>query len=186
MAVSAPRRAFNVDDYYRMAEVGILSEDDRVELVEGEIVEMSPIGSRHQGCVNRLTALLTEFAARRYVVGVQGPLRLGEHSEPQPDIALLKPRDDFYSAGHPTPEDVLLLIEVSETSAGYDREVKLPLYARAGVGEVWIVDLGAQTVEVNSHPEAGFYGTATTVRRGMAAASSVVSGLSLAAEDVLV
>lgn len=186
MAVSAPRRTFSVDDYYRMAEAGILSEDDRVELVEGEVVDMSPIGSRHQGCVNRLTTLLTEFAARRYVVSVQGPLRLDDRSEPQPDLALLRPRDDFYSGGHPGPGDVLLLIEVSETSASYDREVKLPLYARAGVAEVWVVDLGARTVEVNSHPREGVYTTTTTVRRGRTAASSVVTGLSLDAGDILV
>jgi hypothetical protein len=97
------RRAFDVDEYHRMAEVGILSEDDRVELLEGEIAEMSPIGSRHQGCVNWLARLLFEFAGRDYVVHVQGPVRLNERSEPQPDLALLKPRPDFYSEGHSTP-----------------------------------------------------------------------------------
>ena len=136
MAVRILRRAFDVHEYHRMAEAGILDEDDRVELIEGEIVQMSPIGSRHQGCVNRLARLLFEFAGRDYVVHIQGPVRLNERSEPQPDLALLKLRPDFYSERHPTPDDVLLLIEVSETSADYDREVKLPLYAGAGIAEV--------------------------------------------------
>ncbi|MDQ3794476.1 MAG: Uma2 family endonuclease [Actinomycetota bacterium] len=103
MAVRILRWAFDVDEYHRMAEVGVLSEDDRVELLEGEIAEMSPIRGRHQGCVNRLARLLFEIAGRDYVVHVQGPVRLNERSEPQPDLALLKPRPDFYSEGHPTP-----------------------------------------------------------------------------------
>src|SRR3712207_5101355 len=162
-----------------MAEVGILSEDDRVELLEGEIAEMSPIGSRHQGCVNRLARLLFEFAGRDYVVHVQGPVRLSDRSEPQPDLALLEHRPDFYSERHPGPEDVLLLIEVSETSADYDREVKLPLYAAAGIAEVWIVDLGSQTVEVCADPHRSAYTTAAAARRGQSVASQTGAGLSL-------
>ena len=185
MAVRILRRAFDVHEYHRMAEAGILDEDDRVELIEGEIVQMSPIGSRHQGCVNRLARLLFDFAGRDYVVHVQGPVRLNERSEPQPDLALLKSRSDFYSDRHPTPEDVLLLIEVSETSADYDREVKLPLYAGAGIAEVWIVDLGAQTVEVRADPRRSAYGAVTAARSGQTFASPTVPELSVRVDDIL-
>lgn len=185
MAVRILRRAFDVHEYHRMAEAGILNEDDRVELIEGEIVQMSPIGSRHQGCVNRLTTILVEFAARRYVVSVQGPVRLNERSEPQPDLALLKVRPDSYSSSHPTPDDVLLLIEVSETSADYDREMKLPLYAGAGIAEVWIVDLEAQIIEAHANPRRDAYETVTTARRGQIVVSHAVPGLSLASDDIL-
>ena len=185
MAVRILRRAFDVDEYHRMAKAGILSEDDRVELLGGEIIEMSPIGSRHQGCVNRLARLLFEFAGRNYVVHVQGPVRLNERSELQPDLALLKPRPDFYSEGHPTPEDVLLLIEVSETSADYDREVKLPLYAGAGIAEVWIVDLGAQAVEVCADPRRSAYEAVTMARSGQTFGSPTVPELSVRVDDIL-
>jgi Uma2 family endonuclease len=183
MAVRILRRAFDVDEYHRMAKAGILSEDDRVELLEGEIVEMSPIGSRHQGCVDRLARLLFEFAERNYIVRVQGPVRLNERSEP--DLALLKPRPDFYSERHPTPEDELLLIEVSETSADYDREVKLPLYAGAGIAEVWIADLEAQTIEAHAGPGRNAYETVTTARRGETVASPSVPELFVRADDIL-
>lgn len=152
MTVQVLRRRFTVDEYYLMAKVGILHEDDRVELIEGEIVEMSPIGSRHAASVMRLTQYLAEKAGRQALLDVQNPVRLGEHSEPQPDISLLKPRADFYAGAHPGPEDVLLLIEVADTSVDYDRQVKIPLYARAGIGEVWLVDLTENQVEVYRQP----------------------------------
>jgi Uma2 family endonuclease len=152
MTVQVLRRRFTVDEYYLMAKVGILNEDDRVELIEGEIVEMSPIGSRHAANVKRLIDLLSPHLNRRAIIGAQDPVRLGEHSEPQPDISLLRPRADFYAGAHPGPEDVLLLIEVADTSADYDRQVKIPLYARAGIGEVWLVDLTQNQVEVYRQP----------------------------------
>jgi Uma2 family endonuclease len=152
MTVQVLRRRFTVDEYYLMAKVGILHEDDRVELIEGEIVEMSPIGSRHAASVMRLTQYLSEKTGRHALVDVQNPVRLGEHSEPQPDVCLLKPRMDFYAGAHPGPADVLLLIEVADTSADYDRQVKIPLYARAGIGEVWLVDLTQNQVEVYRQP----------------------------------
>jgi Uma2 family endonuclease len=141
MGVQLARRLFTVAEYHKMAEAGILSEDDRVELLEGEIVAMSPIGSRHAGLVNRLNRLFSQRAGDQVVVSVQNPVRLGGYSEPQPDLALLRPRADFYTSSHPGPEDVLLAVEVAETSAAVDREVKVPLYARFGVPEVWLVDL---------------------------------------------
>ncbi len=151
---------FTVDDYHRMREAGILSEDDRVELIEGEIVVMSPIGKRHASAVNRLLDKFLPLQLRRKaIISVQNPIRLGEHSEPQPDLALLVPRDDFYAEGHPGPDDVLLLVEVVESSGDYDREVKVPLYARFGIREVWLVDLEKGILEVYREPSQKGYRT---------------------------
>lgn len=145
------RRRFAVAEYHQMLAAGILAEDDRLELIAGEIIAMSPIGARHAARVNRLNRLLIMLTAGAAVVAVQNPVTL-EDSEPQPDVALLRPRADDYAAGHPGPADVLLLVEVADTSAGYDREVKLPLYARAGVPVVWLLDLAAGLLEVHSEP----------------------------------
>ena len=145
-------RLFNVDEYYAMARAGILGEDDRVELIEGEIVVMSPASSPHAGCINALTRLLVQAAGERAIVSVQQPLRLSELSEPEPDVALLRWRDDDYRARHPGPADALLVIEVARSSLRGDRQIKLPLYARHSVPEVWIVDLEANRVEVHRSP----------------------------------
>src|SRR5438067_1710908 len=132
----APPRLFTVADYYRMAEAGILKEDDRVELIEGEVVAMSPIGSRHAACVAKLQALLHRvFSAEPVIVWVQNPLHLSEYSEPQPDLSVLRARDDFYAKNQPTAADVLFVIEVAESSLMYDHHTKLPLYARSGIAE---------------------------------------------------
>ncbi len=153
-----PRRhRITVSEYYRMAEIGILGEDDRVELIEGEIIDMVPIGSDHAGTVNRLTYMLVQLFGASAIVSVQQPLRLDEYSEPQPDFTVLRPRDDFYRTAHPTAADVLLLIEVAKSSLAYDREVKLPLYARHGVPEVWIVNLAGHVLEARRDPVAGAY-----------------------------
>ena len=157
MYTNGKRRLFDVDEYYAMGEAGILTEDDRVELLDGEIVAMAPIGSRHASAVARLTQLFAALVGHRAEVWTQNPVRLDGNTEPQPDLMLLKPRDDYYSQGHPGPEDVLLLIEVSDTTVETDRGVKLPLYARSGIREVWIVDLPAQSVETYSEPEGDTY-----------------------------
>jgi Uma2 family endonuclease len=158
------RRRFTVHDYHRMGEAGILHEDDRVELIEGEIVEMAAIGTRHFTCVNGLTRLLVRGVGDAAIVSVQNPVRLDEHTEPQPDLAVLQTRD--YRESLPRPEDVLLLIEVSDTTLSYDRNVKLPLYARAGIPEVWIVDLAGETVEHYTGPSEDSYRHVERVRRG--------------------
>ena len=124
------RWRFTVHDYHRMGEAGILQEDDRVELIEGELVQMTAIGTRHFSCVNRLNRLLVMNVRDEAVVSVQNPVRLNEYTEPQPDATVIRPRD--YRESLPMPEDVLLLIEVSDTTLAYDRGVKLPLYARSG------------------------------------------------------
>ena len=179
------RRLFDVDEYYAMAAAGILSEDDRVELLDGEIVFMAPIGSRHASVVARLTHLFAALVGNRAVVWVQNPVRLDSSTEPQPDLMLLKPQDDYYSQGHPEPEDVLLLIEVSDTTVESDRGVKLPLYARSGIREVWIVDLPAQTSEVYTEPTGSVYGKSRVVGIGGELAPEALEDVSLAVKQIL-
>ena len=156
------RHRLTVADYYRMAEAGVLAPDARVELIEGEIIDMAPIGTRHAAAVMRLNRLACAACGDGAIVSVQSPLRLGDLSEPEPDLMLLKPRADFYADAHPAAADVLLLIEVADTSARYDREIKLPLYARHGVSEVWIVDLEARLLRSYREPVGGAYGQAST------------------------
>ena len=157
LAFLPQRHRLTVDQYYRMAEAGILKEDDRVELIEGEIIDMPPIGIDHAYFVNRLTSLFIQSVGLQANVSSQNPIRLNSRSEPQPDIALLRYRDDFYRHAHPRPEDIILLVEVSDTTLRYDTEVKLPLYARHEIPEVWIVDLEHQRLEVFRRPEGGVY-----------------------------
>lgn len=156
------RHRLTVADYYRMGEAGIFAPDARVELIEGEIVDMAPIGARHGSAVKRLNAMLVAAVGSRAVVSVQDPLRLSDLSEPEPDLMLLKPRADFYADAHPGAADVLLLIEVADTSARYDCEIKLPLYARHGVPEVWIVDLPARLLRLYREPLGEDYGQSST------------------------
>jgi Uma2 family endonuclease len=177
------RRRFTVHDYHRMGEAGILHEDDRVELIEGEIVEMAAIGTRHFTCVNHLTRLLVRGVSDDAIVSVQNPARLDEHSELQPDLTVLRVRD--YRESLPMPEDVLLLIEVSDTTLAYDRGVKLPLYARAGIREVWIVDLPNEAIERYADPSTDGYQRTERVRRGEVLAPLALPELVLPVGDVL-
>jgi Uma2 family endonuclease len=146
------RHRLTVADYYRMGEVGILPPEARVELIEGEVIDMPPIGSFHAGKVNRISHRLSMACAPRALVATQNPVFLDLHSEPQPDIALLRPRADFYDSSHPTPADVLLIVEVADTTLAYDTQIKLPLYARHGIPEVWQVDLSNRRFLVHRTP----------------------------------
>ena len=167
-----------------MGAAGIFSEDDRVELLDGEIVQMTLIGSRHAAWVDRLTRFLMSQAGERAIVRAQSPTRLDDRTEPQPDITLVKPKPDFYEHAHPGPDDVLLLIEVAETSLKLDRQVKLPLYARAGIREVWIVDLGGKNLDVYRHPSAE--GCPAVMRSGAAPLSpEAFPHLTLSPRDLL-
>jgi len=152
-----PRHRLMVIDDQRMGDLGILAEDTHVELIEGELFDMAPMSSLHAGTVSYLIRLLTRSVGDQSVVWVQNPVALGENSEPEPDVALLRPRADFYKTRHPHAGDVLLMIEVADSSLRYDREVKLPLYARHGITEVWIVDLALSRLDVHRQPEAGRY-----------------------------
>lgn len=157
MAVEARKRLFTVADYYRMGEAGIFDPDDRLELLGGEIFEMPPIGTAHGAVVDRLTALLAAELAGRAILRVQGPVRLDDLSEPLPDLAVLRQREDFYANAHPTPPDVHLLIEVMDTSGKRDRRDKLPRYAAAGIAEVWLIDLPASRVDMYRNPRGDRY-----------------------------
>ena len=151
------RHRLDVTDYYRMAEAGILGEDDRCELIEGAIIDRAPIGSEHSAIVKRLKRLFELVVDHHATVSVQDPIRLNRQNEPQPDIALLRYREDFYRVAHPGPEDVLLITEVADSSARYDREIKLPLYARHRLPEVWIVDLRQRRLEIYRQPDGTAY-----------------------------
>src|SRR6185369_598613 len=166
MSVQLQRWVFTVDEYDRMTDAGILSEDDRVELIEGELIKMSPIGKVHASSVDRLSEIFHRRAVQYAIVRSQNPIRLDNYSEPQPDIILLKRRDDFYRGEVPTPEDVLLIIEVSDSSVEYDRNVKVPLYARAGIPEVWLQDLSRDRIESYSDPVKGVYQKSRIIERG--------------------
>ncbi|HEX8560492.1 MAG TPA: Uma2 family endonuclease [Pyrinomonadaceae bacterium] len=179
------RRSFTVAEYERMAEAGILSEDDRVELVAGEVIKMSPIGKRHAACVDALSEILRERLGRSVIVRVQNPIQLDDFSEPQPDVAVLKRRDDFYRHAHPRPEDVLLVIEVSDTTLEYDRQVKAPLYARAGVPEVWVVNLPGERVETYADPAGDAYQTPGSHARGEELQSRSLAALRVGVSEVL-
>lgn len=157
MTVTLVRHQFTVKQYHQMADAGILTENDRVELIRGEMIDMSPIGTRHSGCVLFLNSLLALLLGGRALINVQNPVELDEISEPQPDIALLKPRADFYRNSHPQPEDIFLLIEVADTTVKYDREVKIPLYAEANIPEVWLMDVNQEVIEVYRNPIDGVY-----------------------------
>jgi len=153
-----PRRhRLTVDDYYRMAEVGILDAEARVELIDGEIIDMVPPGSSHAGTVAYLTQVLVRAVGDRAIVLAQNPVRLSQYSEPQPDLALLRPRDDFYRARHPQLDDVLLVVEVAATSLRHDRRKKVPLYERHGIPETWLVDLGGRRFVRYRAPRLGSY-----------------------------
>ena len=151
------RRAFSVDEFHRMAEAGVFGEDDRLELLDGDIVRMTPIGSHYAGCVNRLTSQLTAAVGAHAVVSVQNPVICGDRTELQPDFAILKPRADFYSRAHPRPQDVYALIEVADSSIGYDQGVKMVAYAMAGIPALVIIGLGSREVAVYRTPVGGTF-----------------------------
>ena len=166
MGMSLAVRRFTVDEYHRMGEAGVLHEDDRVELLDGQIVQMSPIGIRHAACVNRLTALFVGRAGNQATVSIQNPVILSEYEEPQPDVVVLRYRADGYQTAHPRPSDTLLVVEVADTSVASDRLNKIPLYARAGVPEVWLINLPGDEIEIYQQPTAGRYARVRTARRG--------------------
>jgi Uma2 family endonuclease len=168
-----PRHLWTVEEYHRMGEVGLLDADARVELIEGEIVEMAPIGDAHAAISNRLTRLLVLAVGERGIVAVGNPVRLSLHSEPQPDFSVLRPRADYRTRG-PRPEDVVLAVEVSDTTLRRDRRVKLALYARAGIPEFWIVNVGVREVEIYRSPAGDTY---ASVERKCLADAAAIEGL---------
>jgi len=160
------KRRFTADDYRRMGQAGILSEDDRVELIGGEVVAMTPISPRHNAAVNRATRAMVIAVGDRAIVQVQGSVRLDLYHEPQPDVVLLRPQTDYYASRLPGPPDILLVVEIAESSLEYDREVKARIYAEVGIPEFWLADLNASLVSCYSAPQDGSYRTLRQHRRG--------------------
>ncbi|MGI8915189.1 MAG: Uma2 family endonuclease [Chloroflexota bacterium] len=186
MAAVATRYRFTLAEYHRMGESGVLPRGKRVELIDGEVVEMSAVGSKHVGCVNRLDALLHEQLGRRAaIVQVQSPVVLAEHHEPEPDVTVLRFRPDYYSDALAEPSDVLLLIEVADSSLAFDQGVKLPLYARAGIPEVWIVDLESAMIERNTGPLGDVYTLTERIGRGGVISCSTLPAITVQADEVL-
>ncbi|MBV6644167.1 MAG: Uma2 family endonuclease [Cyclobacteriaceae bacterium] len=158
MIAGVKKRLIKVDEYYRMAEVGIIKPGDHVELIKGEILEMSPIGSRHAGTVKKLNKLFNRLFDDQVVIGIQDPIRVDEENEPEPDVSILSPREDSYTGNHPTPEDVMAVIEVADSSYEYDFHVKSELYANADIPEYWLINLEKNRIEVYTSPVSGSYG----------------------------
>jgi len=180
------RHKLNVDDYYRMAEAGILGEDDRVELIDGELIDMAPIGQDHVATVNALARALILACSELAIVSPQNPVRLDRLNEPQPGFAVFRPRADFYRTGDRTgPGDVLLVIEVADSSVQFDRTVKLPMYARAGIAEVWIIDLKRLVLDVYRQPTSDGYRETATHQPGDTVALALVPDIKVPLDRVL-
>ena len=157
MSLSLITRKFTVEEYEKMATEGIIKPDEKVELIRGEIIKMSPMGTRHAACIDRLIQLLYQKLGQKIILRVQNPIRLNNNSQPEPDISLLIRRSDFYVAAYPCPQDIYLIIEVSDSTLDYDRYTKIPLYAEANIKEVWIINLKEECLEVYRHPLQGSY-----------------------------
>ena len=178
------RVLITVDEYDHMIQAGIFSEDVQLELIEGELIKMSSIGSGHASTIRLITRLLYAQASAQAIIAVQDPIRLAR-SEPQPDLALLRPRPDGYKDSHPQPADILLVIEVADTSVDYDRTVKVPLYGRSGIAEVWLFDLIEGVVEVYRNPAATGYRSKQTYAAGDGLTAEALPGLTLSVAEIL-
>jgi Uma2 family endonuclease len=185
MSAEIARYSFTAEEFERMGEAGIFRQGARLELIEGEIIEMSPIGSLHAACVNFLSRLLNRLFGDNHIVATQNPIHLNDFSEPQPDVSLLRWRDDYYRNAHPTPADVLLLIEVADTTVVKDKTIKLPLYARAGIPEAWLVNIPEERVEIYSGPSGGVYQRVEVFGRGTEARSHTLKGLVVSVSELL-
>ena len=186
MPVALRKKRFTVDEYHRMGQVGILSEDDRVELIDGEVVAMTPIGTRHNACVSCANRALVMAAGDAAIVLPEGSVRLGRHDEPQPDLVLLRPRADFYAARHAGPDDILVIVEIADSSLAYDEDVKARLYAESGIPEYWLADLSANVVWRYSTPEGGVFRTRDAFRRGQSLAPQLLPACVVAVDVFLI
>ncbi len=185
MVTHAERKQFTLDEYHRLAEAGILTEDDNVELINGQIVQTAAMGKRHAGCVAYLDELLHTAAPSQAMVRVQLPVAIPKYDEPEPDVVMIRRRDDYYRGGHPIPDDVLLLIEVANTSLAFERDIKFPIYAKALIPEAWLIDLTGEVIERHTDPSPGGYRLVTRAWRGESIESLALPGLALRADEVL-
>ncbi len=182
--IARPPFRFTVEQYDEMIDAGILDENVRVELIRGEIVPKMPIGDNHSACVKRLNLFLGRAAGPRAIIGIQDPIRLTD-SEPEPDVSVVAPRADFYADGKPGPNDIMLLIEVADSSLEFDREDKLPIYAEAGIAEYWIVNLQEEVIEVYRDPAEEVYRNQTIARRGDSLTLLALPDVTVAVRDIL-
>src|SRR5438034_6339599 len=166
MATEISKRLFTVHDYHRMVDAGILREGDRVELIRGEVIRMSPINPPHNGTIHRANQSLGRIVGDRAIVGVQGSIRLDEYDEPQPDLYLLRPKADFYASGHAGPADIFLIIEVADSSLEYDQDIKMHLYAETRVPEYWVSDIRDERIIAYSDIQGNTYRTIREFQRG--------------------
>ncbi len=185
MSVKTMRLRFTVDDYYRMIDLGMLKDVERAEIIEGELIKKMPIGKRHAACVKKLDELLRDELGKSVTYSVQDPITLDEFNEPQPDVALLKRRDDFYSGKQPMAEDVLILVEVSDSTLDYDRNRKIPLYAKHEIPEVWLINLTNETIEIHSQSRDYSFNIVKILRRGEILQSEILPELKLAVDEIL-
>lgn len=179
------RYPITTDLYHQMIEKGILTKDDKIELLEGELIKMSAVGPRHAACVERLSEYLKDELGRTISLRHQNPVELSDYSEPEPDIAVIKRREDYYLHAHPQPSDVLLLIEVADSTLRKDRGIKLGAYAKAGIIEYWIVNLVDDLIEVYTNPMGNTYQNVRLVRRDEMLSLQVLPAIFLKADEVL-
>jgi Uma2 family endonuclease len=183
--VNPTKHLTNLDEWRRLGEANIFPPESRIELINGEILEMAPVGFNHSGHLKRVNNVLTILVAGNAIVSVQDPLQLGDLSEPEPDFMLLKPNADYYSSRHPTADDVLLLIEVAESSLNFDQNQKLRLYARHGIPEYWLLNLNDVCLEVYRKPNGEVYAEKTTLYTGDSVALSQLTDISIKVSDIL-
>lgn len=186
MTALRERKIFTVRDYHKMIDAGVFIGNSNYELIEGEIVKKMTVGNYHISCVNRLTMLFAQItSARKAILSVQNPVVISDISEPEPDVTLLKFREDFYAAGKATAEDVLLLVEVSDSTVKYDRDVKMRIYAEAEIKEVWLVNLPRQILEVHLEPEKGKYRLVKKYGRSESVAPSLLPEIKLKVSEII-
>jgi Uma2 family endonuclease len=184
VSLPVPKR-FRVEDYRKMTEVGILPEESGWEVIDGYLIDKMSIGSRHASIVKRLNKIFTNLVGNETIISVQDPIHIDDYNEPEPDIAILKPREDFYAENHPLQQDILLLIEVSDSTIEYDREIKKTLYAEAGITEYWLVNLQENTIEVYSQPKNGNYRLVRILESGETIEATAVENLKLQIDEIL-
>ena len=185
MSVAISKRRFTADDYQRMGQAGILSEGDRVELIDGEVVAMTPIGPRHNACVTRTHLAMVRSVGDNAIVQAQGSVRLDLYHEPQPDLVLLRPRADFYASRHAGPDDILLIVEFAQSSIEYDRGVKAGVYAELGIQEYWLADLNTNVVSCYAEPQEGLFRSLRQYHRGQSIAPQLLPECVIAVDVLL-
>jgi Uma2 family endonuclease len=179
------KRLFTVKEYYQMFESGLFADGDRVELIRGEIIKMSPIGRRHAACVDRCNYTFAHKLGTKVIIRIQNPLALDNTSEPEPDVMVLNYKNDFYRSGHPQPTDVLLLIEVADSTIDSDRQLKIPVYAEDGITEVWLIDINSDCIEVYRYPTERGYQDIQKFYRGQNLSVLAFPDISIAVDEIL-